>query len=84
MTSSPTVSHCQYGSESHALEVAGCEWHYALLVVQARNILQVSYPELRHDDDAAVSSVSAAKGNTQAQHKRRSLLNSELQASVLL
>jgi len=27
----------QYGSESPALEVAGCEWHYALTVVQARN-----------------------------------------------
>jgi len=27
----------QYGSESSTLEVAGCEWRYALLVVQARN-----------------------------------------------
>ena len=24
-------------SESPALEIAGCKWHYALLVVQARN-----------------------------------------------
>jgi len=27
----------QYGSKSPALEVVGCEWRYALLVVQARN-----------------------------------------------
>jgi len=27
----------QYGWESPALEVAGCEWHCALLVMQARN-----------------------------------------------
>jgi len=27
----------QYGSESPALKVVGCEWRYALLVVQARN-----------------------------------------------
>jgi len=27
----------QCGSESPTLEVAGCEWRYALLVVQARN-----------------------------------------------
>jgi len=27
----------QCGLESPALEVQGCEWHYALLIVQARN-----------------------------------------------
>ena len=27
----------QYCSESPALEVAGCEWHYAFLVVKTRN-----------------------------------------------
>ena len=27
----------QYGSESPALEVAGCDCHYTLLVLQARN-----------------------------------------------
>jgi len=32
-----TLSSSQYGSESPAVEVAGCEWRYALLVVQARN-----------------------------------------------
>ena len=35
----------QYGSESHALEVIGCKWCYALLLVQARNDDDVSIPQ---------------------------------------
>ena len=43
MTLSPTYSlasidwSSQYGLESPALEVVECEWHYELIVVQARN-----------------------------------------------
>jgi len=32
---------CQYGSKSPVLEVAGCEWHYALIVVQAREMMMM-------------------------------------------
>jgi len=37
----PVTMHSLRGSEPTALEADGCEWHYALLMVQARN----------HDDD---------------------------------
>ena len=33
----------QYDSQSPTLEVAGCEWCYALLVVQAWNVVEYFY-----------------------------------------
>ena len=40
------INQYQCASESPGLEVAGCEWHYTLIVVQARN----------DDDDKVVTS----------------------------